>query len=285
MRALDVSGNQRGILWIVVFVTILPLMDAMTKALTDDYSAAQILAMRFIFVFLVLAPPALAMPGNAMLAPPNKWLLLLRGALISCSSMFYVAALAYLPLATMAAITMLYPLIVTAVSPMFLGEKVGIYRYSAVILGFIGAVIVLRPTVDGIGTGELLAIGAPVCFSAYILLTRRMSGQADKMTQLLWTVASAMVILCVVASQDWRPVTSEALGLMIMAGVFALGVYLSQIAAFDAGEASVIVPFSYLNIPTAAIAGYLIWGHLPDTLGWIGISLIAISGIVVALRS
>ena len=148
------SGNQRGILWIILFVSILPLMDAMTKALTDDYSAAQILAVRFIFVFLVLAPPALAGPGVGMLSPPNKGLLLVRGALISCSSMFYVAALAYLPLATMAAITMLYPLIVTAVSPLLLGEKVGIYRYSAVILGFVGAVIVLRPTVDGIGTGD-----------------------------------------------------------------------------------------------------------------------------------
>ncbi len=112
-----------------------------------------------------------------------------------------------------------------------------------------------------------------------------MSGQADKMTQLLWTVAGAMVILGLVATQSWRPVTGEALGLMILAGIFALGVYLSQIAAFDAGEASVVVPFSYLNIATAALVGYLIWGHLPDTLGWIGMSLIAISGVVVALRS
>jgi drug/metabolite transporter (DMT)-like permease len=279
------SGNQRGIMWIVIFVTILPMMDAATKTLTDDYAAAQILATRFIFLFLVLAPPALLTPGNAMLVPPNRLLLLVRGALISCSSMFYVAALAYLPLATMAAITMLYPLIVTAVSPMLLGEKVGVFRYSAVVLGFIGAVIVLRPTLDGIGTGELLAIGAPVCFSAYIILTRSMSGQADKMTQLLWTVAGAMVILCIAALQDWQPITAEALGLMIMAGLFAIGVYLSQIAAFDAGEASVVVPFSYLNIVTAAVAGYVIWGHLPDALGWVGMSLIAISGIVVALRS
>jgi drug/metabolite transporter (DMT)-like permease len=112
-----------------------------------------------------------------------------------------------------------------------------------------------------------------------------MSGQADKMTQLLWTVAGAMVILCIAALQDWQPITAEALGLMLLAGLFAIGVYLSQIAAFDAGEASVVVPFSYLNIVTAAVAGYVIWGHLPDALGWVGMSLIAISGIVVALRS
>lgn len=260
-------------------------MDALTKTLTVDYSAPQILAARFAFIFLLLAPPAIAMPASGMLFPPNRLLLLLRGGLIASSSMFYVAALAYLPLATMAAITMLYPLIVTAVSPLFLGERVGLFRYSAVIVGFIGAVIVLRPTIDGIGTGEMLAIGAPVCFSAYIILTRSMSGQSGNITQLLWTVTGALVIMVIVTTQVWRPVTGEALGLMILAGVLALGVYLSQIAAFDAGEASVIVPFSYLNIASAALVGYLIWGHLPDQLGWIGMSLIAISGVVVAIRS
>lgn len=278
------SANSRGIIAMILFVSVLPILDSATKILTEDYHAPQILVIRFAFLLAVLLPPAFFVPANEMLIPANRGLLLLRGVLLAFASLFYVGALEHIPLATMTTIAMLYPLMVTAISPFALGEKVGVIRYTAVAVGFIGAVIVLRPTTDGLSYGEALGLGAPVCFTAYVVLTRRMSGRSAPIGQLLWTMMGGLPILAFAAVSVWQPITAYALGILILCGVLSLLVYMLQIAAFQ-GEASVVAPFSYLNIATAALAGYLIWGTLPDTVAIIGMGIIVASGVVVALRS
>ncbi|MEM1162898.1 MAG: DMT family transporter, partial [Pseudomonadota bacterium] len=139
--------------------------------------------------------------------------------------------------------------------------------------------------VEGVGRGELLALGAPICFAAYVILTRRAGGQANQIGQLLWVSIGALMLLSVMAWFYWLPIDQEAFGLLLISSVVFLGIYLLQIAAFSSGETSVIAPFSYLHIGTAAGAGYLFFGTIPDLVAWIGMGMIVISGVIVALRS
>lgn len=279
------SANTRGICFMLLFVLILPFNDAITKVLVAEYASSQLLALRFLLLVGFLLPPAMVLPAREMRRPAHRGLLLLRGVLIACASLFYVSSLAYLPLAMTTAISMMFPLIVTAVSPFFLGERVGVIRYSAVALGFVGAMLVIQPDSDGLGRGELLAMGAPLCFSVYIILTRRMSGSSSQFGQLFWTMLGALAVTVAVGAASWQPLDNFAWGMVLLTGVLALAIYMLQIAALSAGEASVIVPFSYLSLGTAGFVGWAIWGELPNDLAWAGIALIATSGVIVAVRS
>lgn len=279
------AANARGIFFMLLFTLILPFNDAITKVLIVDYEAGQLLGIRFAFLMLLLLPPALCLPAPVILKPANRGLLMLRGLLMAAASTFYVSSLEYLSLANTTAISMLFPLIVTAISPFFLGERVGIIRYSMVGLGFIGALLVVQPSSAGLGKGELLALGAPFCFSAYIILTRRMSGQATQLGQLLWTCIGAFAVTGFIAWQVWQDPDNFGWGMIILTGLLAFAIYILQIAALSGGEASVIVPFSYVSLGTATALGYVIWGDLPNGLALAGIGLIALSGIVIAVRS
>jgi drug/metabolite transporter (DMT)-like permease len=279
------AANSRGIFFMLLFTLVLPFNDAITKVLIVDYDASQILGIRFAFLALLLLPPALALPAPVLLKPANRGLLLVRGLLMAAASTFYVSSLFYLPLATTTAISMLFPLIVTAISPFALGERVGVIRYSMVGLGFVGALLVVQPTAAGLGVGELLALGAPLCFSAYIILTRRMSGQATQLGQLFWTCIGAFAVTGIMGWQVWQDPDNFAWGMIILTGLLAFVIYVLQIAALSQGEASVIVPFSYVSLATATAVGYMIWGELPNGLALAGIGLIAMSGIVIAVRS
>ena len=280
------AGNTRGIFFMLVFTCVLPFNDAITKILIEDgYDSGQLLGIRFAYLIVLLGLPGLFLPPPQIIAPAGRGLLLLRGVLIAAASLFYVSSLAYLPLATTTAIAMIFPMIVTAVSPFVLGERVGLIRYAMVGLGFIGALLVVQPTTAGLGRGELLALGAPLCFSIYVLLTRRMSGQATQLGQLFWTSLSAFVVTGIAAWLTWRDPDAFGWGMIILTSILALAIYVLQIASLSGGEASVIVPFNYAALGTSAAIGYLIWGHIPNGLALAGIALIALSGIVIAVRS
>lgn len=280
-----ISANARGIFFMLVFTCVLPFNDAITKILITDYEAGQLLGLRFASLVILLGLPGLFLPAPQIMAPANRGLLLVRGVLIAAASMFYVSALEYLPLATVTAIAMLFPLIVTAISPFFLGEHVGPVRYAMVGVGFIGALLVVQPSAAGLGKGEMLAIGAPLCFTVYVIMTRRMSGSATQLGQLFWTSLGAVVITGVAAWMTWRDPDAFGWGMIILTGILALAIYVLQIASLSAGEASVVVPFNYAALGTSAAIGYLIWGELPNDIAMAGIGLIALSGVVIAVRS
>ena len=279
------SANARGILFMLLFTLVLPFNDAITKILLTDYDAGQLLGLRFAYLIVLLGLPGLFLPATEIMAPPNRPLLLLRGVLIASASMFYVSSLAYLSLASVTAISMLFPLIVTAVSPFVLGERVGPIRYAMVGVGFIGALLVIQPTTSGLGKGELLALGAPLCFSTYVLMTHRMSGRGTKLGQLFWTSLGAVVITGIAAWMNWREPDALGWGLIILTSILAMIIYILQIASLSAGEASVVVPFNYAALGTATAVGYLFWGDIPNALAIAGIVLIALSGVVIAVRS
>lgn len=279
------SPTGRGIAYMCGAVAILPVMDAVSKSLTADYSPVQIAAVRFGFLLLLLGPLAVRHAGREALHPASRGMLLLRGVLLSISSVLFVAALAHVPLATAQSITLVFPLIVTALSPWFLGEHVGPVRWAMVGTGFLGALLIIRPGLEPVGPGQLYALACALVYACYAVLTRRMRGGTGRLTQLFWTVIGALVLTGVLAPLDWRAPELADLGLMALCGVLSGTAHLLIIAAYSEAEATAVVPFSYLQIAFGAAIGYAVWGNLPDALSWAGIALIAGAGIVVALRS
>jgi drug/metabolite transporter (DMT)-like permease len=178
-----------------------------------------------------------------------------------------------------------FPLIVTALSPWLLGETVGPIRRGAVALGFLGALMIIRPGLEPVGAGQLFALAAAVVYALYAVLTRRMAGGTGRLTQLLWTVIGALALTGALAPYGWRMPDATDLALMALCGVLSGIAHLMIIAAYSEAEATAVVPFSYLQIAFGAAIGYAVWGNLPDALSWGGIALIAGGGIVVALRS
>lgn len=279
------TATGRGIAFMCAAVAVLPVMDAISKHLTEGYSPVQIAAVRFGCLLMLLIPAALWRSGRAALRPAGRNMLLLRGLLLSASSVLFISALAHVPLASAQSITMVFPLIVTAMSPWMLGEHVGPVRWTMVGVGFLGALLIIRPGLEPVGAGQIYALGSAVSYATYALLTRRMAGGTGRTTQLLWTVIGALAMTGVMAPFAWRPPELDDLALMALCGVLSGTAHLLIIAAYSEAEASAVVPFSYLQIIFGATIGYLVWGTLLDALSWTGIALIAGAGIVVALRS
>jgi drug/metabolite transporter (DMT)-like permease len=279
------SPTGRGIAFMCGAVILLPVMDAISKSLTESYSPVQIAAVRFGCLLLLLGPLTLRRSGRAALRAPGLGMLFLRGLLLSTSSVLFVAALAHVPLATAQSIVLVFPLIVTAVSPALLGEQVGPVRKAAVAVGFGGALLIIRPGLEPVGVGQLCALASAVVYAVYAVMTRRMRGGTGRMTQLLWTVIGALVLTGALAPFDWRAPGPADLALMALCGLLSGTAHLLIIAAYSEAEASTVVPFSYLQIGIGAAIGYTVWGNLPDALGWAGIALVVGAGIVVAMRS
>ena len=282
---MPLTPTGRGIAFMCAAVMVLPVMDALSKHLTEGYSPVQIAAVRFGCLLILLVPAALWRSGGAALRPAGRNMLLLRGILLSTSSVLFISALAHVPLASAQSITMVFPLIVTAMSPWVLGEHVGPVRWTMVGVGFLGGLMIIRPGLEPVGPGQFFALGAAVAYAAYALLTRRMAGGTSRITQLLWTVIGALVLTGAMAPFAWTPPALDDLALMALCGVLSGTAHLMIIAAYSEAEASAVVPFSYLQIIFGATIGYLVWGTFLDALSWTGIALIAGAGIVVAIRS
>ncbi len=280
------TPTGRGIAFMCGAVVILPGMDALSKHLTGGYAPVQVVAVRFGFLLLLLAPVVIGRHGAAaVLRAPGRGMLLLRGALLSASSLLFVSALSHVPLATAQSITLMFPLIVTALSPWLLSEHVGPVRWAAVAAGFCGALLIVRPGLQPVGPGQLSALACAVVYALYAVLTRSMAGGTGRTTQLLWTVIGALAVTGALVPLDWRTPGLADLALMALCGLLSGVAHLLIIAAYSEAEASAVVPFSYLQILFGAVIGYVVWGNLPDAPSWAGIALIATAGIVVALRS
>lgn len=277
-------GVGAAIVAMLAAMTLLPVVDALSKLMTDGYSPAQITFGRNLAHVAVVAPLALAIDGGAALRPPALGLQLVRCALMALCTIFFVAALKRLPQAEALATVFLFPCLVTAFSPLVLGERVGPRRWAAVAVGFLGAAIVINPESASLNVGSLYALAAAFAYAGYVLLTRKLSASAPPLTMLLLMGAVGVVIAGALAVDDWRPPTDAAIGVMALIGVLAAIVHLLVILSYRWGEASLISPFGYFQIVGGAALGYAMFGDVPTLQDGIGVALIISSGLYIAWR-
>ncbi|MEQ9641881.1 MAG: DMT family transporter [Alphaproteobacteria bacterium] len=274
----------RGIALMVLAMGVLAGMDAITKYLATRYDVPQILAIRF-WIFLGFAA-AMAGPRNVptLLRSTMPWHQLARSLIIVVEVGVFVLSFRYLPLADVHAITGIAPLLVTALAVPMLGERVGIRRWSAVAVGFVGLLIIIRPGFGELDPYLLIPLGGAFLWALYQVLTRQVSRDAPA-TSMLYMAGVGAIVMSFIAPFVWVPPTLIDWGALIALGIIgSFGHYLF-IRAFQAAPASVLQPFHYTALVWATLIGWTVFGDLPD--GWTvaGGLVIAASGIYAILRA
>lgn len=212
-------------------------------------------------------------------------LVILRGAILIASTVFNFIALNYLPLVVTASIMNSAPIILTALAVPLLGERVGPFRWAAVIAGFLGVLIVIRPFGAEFHWAAILSLGNAVAIAFFAILTRMLSGRVPTQTMQLYVGAMGSVVLLPLAVLGWQtPETSLQWALILGIGVVAWTGHEIFSRAHAFAEASVLIPFQYSGIVYMTFAGILVFGTTPDALTLVGAAVIVGSGLVIWWR-
>ena len=276
----------RGILYMLATaVVVFPLLNASVKYLAADYSLVQIIWIRSVVHLLWMV--LLFMPGLGLrlFATRRLKLQLARSLLQLAALTCFVVGLLYIPMTTATAIFFTGPLIVVALAASLLGERVGIRRWLAVLAGFIGALIIIRPGADGTHWAVLLILASALFYAIYQVLTRRVADHDDFRVSAVYTILIALVVSSIAVPFFWETPVAW-LDWLVFGGLGILGGlgHLFVIKAYTHGEASFVGPFDYGQLLGATIVGYLVFAEFPDLWTWVGAAVIVISGIYVARR-
>jgi drug/metabolite transporter (DMT)-like permease len=218
----------------------------------------------------------------------------LRGLLVGAAVSVFFMAIKYLPLADAISIFFVEPLLVMFLSSFFLGEKVGMRRTIAAIVGFGGALLIIQPTYEVFGARSLLPLVTALLFALYLILSRKI-GQSDHPYAMQFWSGLGGVAICTVffaigflaGFDDFKfTLPQSGIAALMLLGIVIIATigHLLIIIAFSKAEASILAPFQYLEIVTMTVAGYWIFGDLPTPIKWLGIVIIVSSGIYIFTR-
>ena len=265
-------------------MTLLPIMDGLAKGLSETYPVTQVVWARYFFHFAIMLPLLLLRFGPRALVPKRMGLQLVRGGLLLGATTFFFFALSMMPQATVLALFFVSPGVVTVLAPFMLGERFGGWRVVAVIVGFLGVLLILRPGAGVFGWGAVFAITAGIIHGFYMMFTRRLSRSAPPLVTLGYTAVIGAVVMSLLVPFTWVQPTSTDFGIMVLLGILAAAGHFLLIKAFDHAPASWLAPLGYAEIVTAVICGYLAYGHLPDAVTWLGIAVIIAAGLWISVR-
>jgi drug/metabolite transporter (DMT)-like permease len=274
-----------GILWMLATMFCFIALDAVMKYLLAFHSLVQVTWARFFFATLVtMIACGSRLPSLVKSRMPGAQLA--RSVLLMMTTGLFNAGIKTVALATATTIMFLSPILVTVLSIPMLGEKVGIRRWAGVIVGFIGAMIVVQPWAEGfggLGIGALFLLAACLSNATYQIITRRVRAD-DPMTSLLYTAAAGAVVASVIVPWFWSWPSAFHWLLFLMSGVFGGVGHLCLIQAFRSAPASAVVPFSYSSLVWATLFGVTIFGEFPGLWTWAGAALIIAGGLYIFHR-
>ncbi|QRM55583.1 DMT family transporter [Sinorhizobium sp. BG8] len=289
------TDPRRGLALMASAMMILPVMDAIAKymATIQDMSPAQVTFYRFFFQ-LVCTLPLLFFLKGATWRAKRPWMNLFRGMIHGAASLLFFVAVKYMPLVDVLAIYFVEPFILTAMSAVLLGERVGWRRWLAIAIGFGGALLVIQPSFALFGLKSLLPFGCAVLFSIYLFLNRA-AGDADEPLT-MQTIAGvggslfmggALLAGTAGGIGDFEmslPQSLWTLFLLLVLGALSGYGHLLVVRAFRLAPLSVLAPFQYLEIISATILGYALFGEFPTLSRWLGIAIIVGSGLFIIWR-
>ncbi len=260
--------------------------DACVKLMNADMPLFQLLVLRGLLTTLCIWIMARSMGAIRLNLPRRDWGRIgLRTLAEIGAAYFFITALRNLPLANVTAVLQILPLTVTLGGLLFYGEPVGWRRLSAISLGFVGMLLIVRPGPDGFDLYALYALAAVACVTARDLATRRLSPVVPSMTVTL-AASLGVTLFSAVATvgETWVPVTPRDAALLVGAAVFIIGGYLLSVLVMRVGEVSFVAPFRYTGLLWGLLLGFVIFGDWPDTLTLAGAGIIVVTGIFTILR-
>ena len=270
---------------ILVAMAILPLIDVCAKFLGQQgVPVVELVWGRFFFGALFTLPFALRVEGANALLPSHPYLQTGRAALLILGTVFFFWALKFLPIADTLAIYFVQPILVTALSPLLLGEHVGMRRWASVAAGFVGVLIIIRPGFAEFNLGSLLALGSGTSSACYILLTRHMTGSVNAMITTFQTNLIGAVALTASLPFFWQGVSPNQWLMLAALGFFAIIGHYCITRAYDLGEASLLSPLGYTEMINAVFCGWYFFGDFQDRYTFIGVSILIACAIYISVR-
>ncbi|MER0238607.1 DMT family transporter [Fulvimarina sp. MAC8] len=287
------AGTMRGIAILLVATAVFPLLDAGGKVLINSYgiSAGEVALLRLLQQSLWMVPFMAMRGGAGMFRVSQPGLNLFRGALLGAGGILFFAALGFMPLADAVAVFMVAPMLQVLLAVPVLRETIGWRRILAIAIGFVGALIIIRPSYAIFGLLSLLPLATALLVSLYIILSRFASRGDEPLAMMFYagiggtaTVAAIMLMALPldvpILAFSWP---EETLAIWLILGVGVVGTigHLLIVEAYARAPAAVLAPFSYAELVFAIIAGYVFFGDWPDGLKWVGMAIVVGSGLVV----
>lgn len=283
---------MRGIRLLLASISLFSVSDALAKRLAETLPVVEIAWLRYLaFVALALLP-LMRRGGSSLLRSRVPGLQMLRGFSVVGSALMFISALQHLPLAEATAINFVSPAFVTLLSVPVLGERVGWRRWTALAVGMVGMLIIVRPGSDVFSPAALLPVFSSAAWACAVVVTRRMGMTDPPATTLLWTAGVGFVVLTILMATGilfggpGRVIQPDAgqVGLGLLIGVVSSVAQYLVVLAYRAAPASVLAPFSYVQLLFSGLLGFIMFGTVPDRWTVLGACVIAASGLYTVHR-
>ncbi|MBD0413218.1 DMT family transporter [Oryzicola mucosus] len=259
------------------------LNDAMGKWLVASFSVGQVLFIRSIGAFLVLGPMVLQEGPRNLFSVDRPRLQFLRVMLATADTGFFYAAVIYLPLADVMTFYMAGPIYLAAMAHFFLDEKAGWRRWVAILAGFCGVIVALRPSTASLSLESLFALIGSTSFAMSMLLNRVLRGTSDSVL-VTWQTVGALIVGAILCLTSWNPPGLFDIGAMMLLGIVSCAAHLMITRALKLAPASTLAPLQYTLLLWAVIFGAMFFGDLPDMQILVGSAIIVLSGLFIFHR-
>ena len=275
------SGSRmQGILWMALGVFLIGLWEMVSKLLVADYSALQIMGVRVVIHFLIIAAFLNVRLPRAM-KTPRLGLQLTRAALSFAAGLLITLGLRYLPLADSTAIIFLEPILVVALAGPVLAERIGWRRWMGVLGGFAGALLIARPGSGVFGWAALFPIAGAFCYASFQLASRSLGKSESDASNMFYASSMGPVAAILILPFIWEPIALGDLWHFAVIGVLSAAILYCFIRAFAQAPASTLSPFIYTLMIWATVFGFVVFGDLPDLWTLAGATVIVTAGLYI----
>ena len=275
---------MKAIIFSLLGWMFLPVMDGFAKFLSDDLPILQITWARYFFTVFFTLPIMIFFFKKQLVWSDKPKLQILRGIILLSANICFFYAISIISLAKALTLAFVAPLIVTAFSPVMLGEKVGFRRWTAVVVGFTGSLVVIRPGFVELNFASLAALGTGILYGFYLIITRKLSTSDNPLLTLLMTGMVGAILVSAIIPFYWVKPSLNQWSLMAGIGVFACIGHLFLILSLKYADASKLAPLGYTEIIPNVLIGYYFFSELPDKWTYVGLLIIILSGLYVSRR-
>jgi drug/metabolite transporter (DMT)-like permease len=280
----SVRSPQYGIFYMIFMSGCIISMDASAKTLSSEMPLLMVVWGRYLFNFIFIALLFFRGDPRGLVRTKRFNLQILRSFLGLSATFTFWGGLVFLSLVDCVAIVFISPLFVTAFSVSLLGEKVGVHRWGAVVLGFIGVMIIIRPGMGIVHWAVILPLITALFWANYQITTRILSRTDSALTTLFYTAAGGLFFTTIAVWLDWVTPTFKQWLIFACIGFLGTMGHYFLIKAFELAPASMLAPFNYTSILWSILLGYVIFGDLPDKWTIAGVVIIILSGLYIIQR-
>lgn len=275
-----------GIGLMVVTTFMFSTMDGVSRYLAENNNVFTLVTMRYWFIAIVIAITCLFVKDSfqKILYTKQPFTQFSRGLILSLNNCLVVYTFTLLGLVETHAIIACYPLIVAGLSVPFLGEKFGWRRWTAIFIGFVGVIIILRPTTNVISEGAIYALVGAIMFAVYLILTRYVSRLDKAITSFFWAGIGGSVTMTIISFFIWENILKEDFLWLLIMCVLSASSHFMMVKTLQVAEASVIQPFSYLQLVFGSIIGVTIFSESIDLMIVVGVTIVIGAGLFTAWR-